>query len=359
MSEDIQINKAIDKAGNVQLANLSTDELQKYQTLADAIDESNPNAIINYASELQNMLSSQSDIFLSNVRKSQTGEVGSLINEMLAEINYVDVDELDQNFFQRFIAGIPILRKLAINIKNIFAKYDTILNNVNAIGNKVKAGIINTSKDNAMLQTVFDSNVEGIKQLEDYIIAGNLRMQKAQEELKLMQNEPDNYQDYQISDKSDFISRLDRRLANLKIVRMTMMQSLPQIRLIQNNNISIAEKAQTILTTTLPLWKNQLTLAVAMHRQKQHIEIQRKISDTTEEILRKNAEQLGQNSREVAKANEETIVSIDTLRKTTNTLISTLSEVKDIQIKGMQSRRQLDNDLQLLEQELRTKLKNI
>ena len=136
------------------------------------------------------------------------------------------------------------------------------------------------------------------------------------------------------------------------------MQSLPQIRLIQNNNVSIAEKAQTILTTTLPVWKNQLTLAVAMYRQQQNIDVQKKVSDTTEEILRKNAQRLQQNTIDVAKANEQTIVSIDTLRETTSTLINTLNEVKQIQQQGSQSRQQLDVELKNLEDTLKKQIQN-
>jgi uncharacterized protein YaaN involved in tellurite resistance len=167
-----------------------------------------------------------------------------------------------------------------------------------------------------------------------------------------------NYQDYQISDKRDFISRLDRRLADLKVVRFIILQSLPQIRLIQSNNISIAEKAQTILTTTLPVWKNQLTLAVAMHRQQQNIEIQKKVSSTTEEILRKNAQRLQQNTVDVARANEQTIVSVETLRETTSSLINTLNEVKQIQQQGAQNRIALDGELKNLEQTLKKQMQN-
>jgi uncharacterized protein YaaN involved in tellurite resistance len=128
--------------------------------------------------------------------------------------------------------------------------------------------------------------------------------------------------------------------------------------LIQNNNVSIAEKAQTILTTTLPVWKNQLTLAVAMHRQQQNIDIQKKVSSTTEEILRKNAQRLQQNTIDVARANEQTIVSIETLRDTTSSLINTLNEVKQIQQHGTQQRQQLDVELKTLEDTLKKQIQN-
>jgi len=354
-----QVNNAvIDKNGNVDLAKLETTDVQKYDSLSGSIDEQNPNSIINFGSELQNSLANQSDSFLNNVRKSNSGEVGELINKLLVELNYVDVDEIEGSSVKKFLKKIPFLSKMVSSVETLFVKYDKIINNISDISNKVNAGIINSTKDNAVLQTIFTSNIESVKKIEDYIIAGSIRMQKSSEELALMEINAANYQDYQISDKRDFINRLDRRLADLKVVRFIILQSLPQIRLIQNNNVSIAEKAQTILTTTLPVWKNQLTLAVAMHRQQQNIDIQKKVSSTTEEILRKNAQRLQQNTIDVARANEQTIVSIETLRDTTSSLINTLNEVKQIQQQGTQQRQQLDVELKTLEDTLKKQIQN-
>ncbi|MCJ8153696.1 toxic anion resistance protein [Chryseobacterium sp. SSA4.19] len=347
----------VDRDGNVNLSQLQVEERKKYEVLADSIDETNPGSIVNFGSELQRTLSNQSDSFLGNVRRSNSGEVGELINNLLVELNYVDVEELNQNKFKSFLSKLPFMKTLMTQVENLFAKYDKIINNIDQIAYKVNAGIITSTKDNAVLQTIFESNVNAIKQIEELVIAGNLRMEKASAELATMEAAPQNYQDYEIADKRDFIARLDRRLADLKVVRLIMMQSLPQIRLVQNNNVSIAEKAQTILTTTLPLWKNQLSLAVAMYRQQQSIEIQQKVSSTTEDILKKNAERLGQNSINVARANEQTVVSVETLRETTSKLISTLNEVKQIQKQGAEGRRKLDQDLMTLEHELKANVR--
>ncbi|SDQ16270.1 Uncharacterized conserved protein YaaN involved in tellurite resistance [Chryseobacterium soldanellicola] len=348
----------VDRDGNVNLNQLQVEERQKYEALANSIDETNPGSIVNFGADLQKTLANQSDSFLGNVRRSNSGEVGEMINNLLVELNYVDVDEINnRNPVKGFLSKLPFMKKVMTQVENLFAKYDKIVNNIDQISHKVNAGIITSSKDNAVLQTIFDSNVNSIKQIEDLVIAGNLRMEKASQELAQMETNVQNYADYQIADKRDFINRLDRRMADLKVVRLIMMQSLPQIRLVQNNNVSIAEKAQTILTTTLPVWKNQLSLAVAMHRQQQNIEIQQKVSSTTEEILRKNAERLGQNSINVAKANEQTIVSAETLRETTNMLINTLNEVKQIQQQGTENRRKLDQDLQTLEHELKANIR--
>lgn len=348
----------VDRDGNINLTQIQQEERQRYETLANSIDETNPGSIVNFGSDLQKTLANQSDSFLGNVRRSNSGEVGELINNLLVELNYVDVDELNNsNKVKGFLSRLPFMKKVMTQVENLFAKYDKIVNNIDQISHKVNAGIITSSKDNAVLQTIFDSNINSIKQIEDLVVAGSLRMERASQELAEMEANAQNYADYQIADKRDFIARLDRRMADLKVVRLIMMQSLPQIRLVQNNNVSIAEKAQTILTTTLPVWKNQLSLAVAMYRQQQNIEIQQKVSSTTEEILRKNAERLGQNSRNVAKANEQTIVSAETLRETTNMLINTLNEVKQIQKQGAENRRKLDQDLQTLEHELKANIR--
>lgn len=362
MSQSLQPDPAapavlMDRDGNVNLNQIQDADRAKYEMVANAIDETNPGSIVNFGSELQKTLANQSDSFLGNVRRSNSGEVGELINNLLIELNYVDVDEINNGGVKGFLSKIPFMKKMLTQVDNLFAKYDKITSNIDQISHKVNAGIITSTKDNAVLQTIFDSNVNSIKAIEDLVIAGNLRMEKAAVELAQMEANVQNFADYQIADKRDFINRLDRRLADLKVVRLIMMQSLPQIRLVQNNNVSIAEKAQTILTTTLPVWKNQLSLAVAMHRQQQNIEIQQKVSQTTEDILRKNAERLGQNSRNVARANEQTIVSAETLKETTAMLINTLNEVKQIQKQGTENRRKLDQDLQTLESELKANIR--
>lgn len=344
----------IDKEGNVNLANVTATDLDTtYRPIANQLNEADVNSILNYGAEIQNTIAKQSDTFLSNVRAQQGGEVGTLINELLAELNYIDVDELNKTGFQKFISRVPLLNKLVIDVKKIFQKYDKITANVDRISNKVKAGMINSVKDNTSLQTMFDGNVNLIKEIEKYIVAGQIRFKELSEELAVMEGNPANYQDYEIADKRTFINRLDKRLADMKVVRFILLQSLAQIRVVQNNNTSLAEKAQSILTTTMPVWKNQLTLAVALQRQKQNIEVQRKVSETTNTILRKNAEMLKQNSIEVARENENTIVSLDTLKMTTQSLIETLTEVKQIHEQGTQTRRELDAGLQNLEAELK------
>lgn len=349
----------LDKEGNVDLSVITPDDAKKYGEISKSLVTTDVNSILNYGTEVQNSMEKYSNEFLTSVRTYNSGEVGGLINDLLTELNYIDVDELNQGAFQSFISKIPFLKKLVFDAKKLFQKYDTVISNVDKITNKIKAGRINSLKDNSSLQTMFDSNVSYIKQMEDLIISGQLKYNELSQKLAEMEVNAANYNDYEIADLRDFITRLDKRLADMKIVRFIMLQSLAQIRLVQNNNTSIAEKAQSIVSTTIPVWKNQLTIAVALQRQKANVEMQRKVSETTNTILQKNADLLKQNSIEVAKENEKTVVSIETLKRTTQSLIETLHEVKKIHEQGTESRKVLNGELQSLETELKKNVTNV
>ncbi len=351
--------KLIDKEGNVDLAEAKPADLAKYNDLNKSLNPADSNSILNFGVEVQNSMEKYSNQFLSSVRTYNSGEVGGLINELLVELNYINVDELEQSSFKTFLSKIPLIGKLVTDVKKMFQKYDLVINNVDKITNKVKAGRLNAIKDNSSLQTMFDNNVTYIHQMEELIISGQLKYNELMQKLAEMEANPSAYEDYEIADLREFNSRLDKRLADMKIVRFIMLQSLAQIRVVQNNNTSIAEKAQSIVSTTIPVWKNQLTIAVALQRQKANVDMQRKISDTTNTILQKNADLLKQNSIEVARENEKTVVSIDTLKRTTQSLIETLNEVKQIHDQGTENRKQLNTELQTLETELKKNVTNV
>lgn len=343
----------LDRDGNVDLSALSHQDVAKYNELNKSLEPSDVNSILNYGAETQNSMEKYSNEFLASVRTYNSGDVGGLINELLTELNYIDVNELEQGGFKSFLSKIPFLKNLVVDVKKLFQKYDVVINNVDKITNKIKAGRVNSLKDNSSLQTMFESNVTYIHQMEELIISGQLKYNELSVKLAEMEGRPADYQDYEIADLRDFVSRLDKRLADMKIVRFIMLQSLAQIRLVQNNNTAIAEKAQSIISTTIPVWKNQLTIAVALQRQKANVEMQKKVSDTTNTILQKNADMLRQNSIDVAKENEKTVVSLETLKMTTASLITTLDEVKKIHEEGEKSRRVLDTELKNLETELK------
>ena len=348
----------LDKDGNVDLSALTPTDTQNLVNLGQTLKPSDVNSILNYGSDVQNSMEKYSNEFLASVRTFNSGEVGNLINDLLTELNYIDVDELNQSPVKQFLFKIPFLKTLVFDAKKLFQKYDTVISNVDQITNKIKAGRLNSIKDNSALQTMFDGNVNYIKQMEDLIIAGQMKMQELNVQMAQMDGNPAAYQDYEIADMRDYISRLDKRLADMKVVRFIMIQSLAQIRVVQNNNNSIADKAQSIVSTTIPVWKNQLTIAVALQRQKANVEMQKKVSDATNTILQKNAEMLKQNSIDVARENEKTVVSLDTLKMTTKSLIDTLNEVKKIHEQGAENRKTLNTELGNLEAELKKNVTN-
>ncbi|WP_448702410.1 toxic anion resistance protein [Mucilaginibacter sp. AW1-3] len=343
----------VDKDGNVNTAVVTAADQQKYGAISKTLDPHDVNSVLNFGTEVQGSMEKYSNQFLTSVRTYNSGEVGGLITELLTELNYIDVDELNQSGLKGFLMKVPFLKGLVMDAKKLFAKYDTVVDNIDKITNKIKAGRLNSIKDNSSLQTMFDSNVDYIHQMEDLIIAGQLKYNELSVKLAEMEGRPADYNDYEIADMREFVTRLDKRLADLKVVRFIMMQSLAQIRVVQNNNTSIADKAQSIISTTIPVWKNQLTIAVALQRQKANVEMQKKISDTTNTILQKNADMLKQNSIDVAREGEKTVVSIETLKRTTASLIETLNEVKRIHEEGAQNRKNLNSELQNLEAELK------
>ena len=349
----------LDKDGNVNTAAVTPADTQKYGELSKALNPSDTNSVLNYGADLQGSMEKYSNDFLKSVRTFNSGEVGNLINDLLTELKIIDVDELNQSPVKSFFSHIPFFKNVVMDVQKLFQKYDTVVSNIDQITNKIKAGRLNSIKDNASLQTMFDSNVTYIHQMEDLIIAGQLKYNELQEQLANMEANAGNYQDYEISDMRDYVNRLDKRLADMKTVRFIMLQSLAQIRVVQGNNNSIADKAQSIVSTTIPVWKNQLTIAVALQRQKANVEMQQKVSETTNTILQKNAELLKQNSINVARENEKTVVSIDTLKQTTQSLIETLTEVKRIHDEGTQNRIALNTELASLETELKKNVTNV
>lgn len=343
----------LDKSGNTDISKLTPAEIEKYSEMNKSLQISDVNSILNYGADVQNSMERYSTDFLSSVRTFKSGEVGVLINDLLGELNYIDISDIEQTGFKSFLARLPLVGRMVVDIKKVFQKYDLVVDSIDQITSKIKTGGLNSMRDNESLQAMFENNVIFIKQMEDLIISGQLKYTELLERIVQMENIPAGYEDYEIADTRDFANRLDKRLNDMKTIRYVMMQSLAQIRLVQNNNTSVAEKAQSIVSTTIPIWKNQLTIAISLQRQKANVDMQRRISETTNTILLKNAEMLKQNSIDVARENEKTVVTTETLKKTTNLLIETLTEVKKIHDEGTVKRAQLGKEVKQLETELK------
>lgn len=343
----------VDASGNVFLNLLSKEEIAKYNEIGKSLQTQDLNSITSFGGELQSVMGRYSNDFLENVRTSNIGEVGTLIDNLLGELSVIDLDELDNTSgFKKFLIKIPILNKLVANVEKVAKKYDTIAKKVDDISSKISATRVISLRDNAALERMFQSNKEYGSKIEEYIIAGKLRLEEISKELEMMNANADKYEAYEIKDLQDFANNLDRKITDLITLRHIIKQSLPQIRVVQYNNAAIAAKAQTIIATTIPLWRNQLAMTVSLQSQKTNIDIHKKITQTTNDLIRKNSQILKQNSIDVAKSTEESVVSIETLRATTNEFISMVTEVKKIQQDGYAKRREVENEIMQLSKQL-------
>lgn len=349
----------LEKDGQVNISLMSEGDKEKYGKLAKSINVKDINSVVNFGSELQQTMNRSSNALLSAVRTNQAGnEIGGLVDNLLSELSCIDVDELaPKGKVKQFLRRIPILKHLVTSVDKIMRKYDTVEKNVDAIAKKIAATRIVSLRDNNALQKMFQDNVEYVKQIEELIIAGKLKQSEIASQLEHMLANADDYEPYEISDIQEFATSLDRRISDLMTLHYVMKQSLPQIRLVQNNNLQTANKAQSIIATTIPVWRNQLSIAVALNNQRNSIVAQRKVVDATNEIMKRNADMLHQNSIDVARENERSIIDIETLRQTTQKLIDTIREVKEIHEQGALQRREVETELMRIETELETTMK--
>ncbi len=348
-----EVTQVINEKGEVNLSLLSPTQVERCNKLNKSLVVTDINSISNYGADLQHTMTRYSNEFLKAVRGSQGGEVGELINNLLTELDYVDVDELKEpSALKKIVRKIPILRNLVGSVEKVLHKYDSIQKNVDTIQKKIEVTRLTAMRDNNALQTMFENNIQYGKQVDELIIAGKLKLQEVNEQLNEMMANPQNYESHEIQDVQEFAHNLERRLSDMMTLRYVVKQSLPQIRTVQYNNIAIADKAQSIIATTIPVWKNQLSIAVALHNQKGNIEAHRRVTETTNTILKKNAEMLRQNSVEVAKENERSVVDIETLRESTQQLIETIKEVKQIHEEGAEKRRAAEAEIMKIESEL-------
>ena len=349
--------RVIDDNGNINIAAISEEDKKRYSQLTRNLVVTDINSISNYGSDIQNVMGKYSNDFLTAVRTPQSGEIGTLITDLLSELDYIDVDELKEpSALTKVIRKIPILNKLVKSVDKILHKYDSIAENVDTISKKIAVTRLSSLRDNNALQTMFENNIIYGKQIEDLIVAGKIKLDEVNSTLNEMMENQDQYEPHQIQDVQEFAHNLERRLSDMMTLRYVIKQSLPQIRTVQYNNIAIADKAQSIISTTIPVWKNQLSIAVALHNQKANIEAHRKITETTNTILKKNAEMLHQNSTDVARENERSVIDIETLRDTTRQLIDTIKEVKQIHEDGAAKRKAAEEEILKIESELDTNM---
>lgn len=335
---------------------LTPEEQKMVNDFAAKIDIENTNQILQYGAGTQKKMADFSDTALENVKTQDLGEIGELISNVVGELKDFDVQE-EGKFFGFF-------RKQTSKIENLKNKYDKAQVNVEKITDSLQQHQVRLMKDSAMLDKMYEQNLNYFKELTMYILAGKKKLEETRNgKLAEMKNKaalsglPEDAQ--AARDLDEKCSKFEKKLHDLELTRTIAMQTAPQIRLIQNNDTVMVEKIQTTIVNTIPLWKSQMVLALGIAHSAEAAQAQRQVTDITNELLRKNAETLHMATVETAKESERGIVDLETLQKTNADLIQTLDDVMRIQMEGRQKRQAAEMEMHRMEEELKRKLLEI
>ncbi len=335
---------------------LTPEEQKLVSDFAARIDIENTNQILQYGAGTQKKMADFSDAALANVKTQELGEAGNLIAEVVGELRDFDATE-EKGIFGFFKKQSNKIEAM----KNRYAKAEV---NVQKIVDSLQEHQIRLMKDSAMLDKMYQQNLNYYKELTMYILAGKKKLEEVRNgrlsQLETKAQISGSAQDAQeAKDLDSKCNRFEKKLHDLELTRTISMQTAPQIRLVQNNDTTMVEKIQTTIVNTIPLWKSQMVLALGIAHSTEAANAQRKVTDLTNELLKKNAEALHMASVETAKESERGIVDIETLKKTNADLIQTLDDVMRIQKEGRIKRQQAEVEMQRMEAELKSKLLEI
>ncbi|MBQ8508217.1 MAG: toxic anion resistance protein [Clostridia bacterium] len=342
------------EADTQQVQKFSEAEQQMIDEFAKQIDVTDSALVFSYGAAAQQNISQFSDSALKNVQTKDLDEIGDAIAELVTELRGFDAEEEEKGFFGFF-------KKKREAVSTMKAKFDDTEVNVNKIVEALEGHQVQLLKDIAMLDRLYDQNLTYFKELSMYIAAGKRRLEQFRaNELKEAYDKaqasglPEDAQ--AAKDLSDKADRFEKKIYDLELTRNISIQMAPQIRMIQSSNQLMAEKIQTSIVNTIPLWKNQMVMALGIAHTQKAMEAQRSVTDLTNELLKKNAEKLHMASVESAKEAERGIIDIETLKQTNQMLISTMDEVLNIQQQGREKRRNAEAELAAIEAELRAKM---
>lgn len=332
---------------------LTPEERKMVDDFASQIELSNSNVILQYGAGAQKKIADFSESTLNNIKTKDLGEVGDLLTGVVSELRKFDEEENTGLF--------GLFKKGGNKLANMKAKYDKAETNINRICGVLEGHQIQLLKDTAMLDQMYEMNKNYFKELTMYILAGKKKLEKVRaEELPVLMDKaqksglPEEAQ--AANDLAGLCTRFEKKIHDLELTRMVSIQMAPQIRLVQNNNTLMSEKIQSTLVNTIPLWKSQMVLALGMNHSMQAAQAQREVTDMTNELLRKNAAALKMATVDTARESERSIVDIETLKITNESLISTLDEVVKIQEEGRQKRKEAEAELYRIEGALKERL---
>jgi len=345
-------------AADLDMSKLSEAEQKLVRDFASKIDIKDTNAVLTYGAASQRNIANFSENTLKSVKTKDMGEVGNMLSSLVVELRGFSSGQEQTKGF------LGLKRRVRNQIETMRSEHARVSTNVDRIADMLEKHQITLLKDTAMLDKMYDVNQAYFKELSMYILAGKQKLNECitveLPKLKALAAETGKPEDAQAAnDYANMINRFEKKLHDLELTRMVSIQMAPQIRLLQNNDTLMIEKIQTSIVNTIPLWKSQMVLALGMHNAKQAMEAQREVTNMTNELLTKNAEQLKMGTVEIAKESERGVVDMETLVNTNQKLIETLEEVRSIQAEGSQRRRTAEVELGRIEGELKQKLLEI
>lgn len=331
----------------------SKEEEKMIDDFSKKIDLEDTNIILQYGSGAQKKISNFSEKTLDTVRNKDLGEIGGLLDKLVGDIKSMEAEENS--------GPLGFFKKQVNKLDTMKAKYQSAEKNIDNITKTLENHQITLMKDISMLDQMYELNEDYYKEISMYIEAGNRKLQETYgvdipklEDKARNSNLPLDAQ--KVNDVKSQANRFEKKLHDLDLTRMVSIQMAPQIRMVQSSNSIMAEKIQTTIVNTIPLWKNQMVLALGMNHTQQAIKTQQRVTDLTNDLLRKNADILKQNTIETAKATERGIIDLDTIKHTNEALISTIEEVRNIQIEGKKNRDLAKAEIKSLEEELKRNL---
>ena len=339
----------------LDISSLSPAEQAAVRDFSEKIDIKNTDQVMNYGSAAQKNISEFSDAALSSVKTKDLGECGDMLSELVVELKGLNFDEEEKKGF------LGLFKKASQTIAEKKAQFDKAEVNVDKIVEELEKHEITLMKDISMMDKMYEKNEEYMKELTMYILAGKLKIEHLRNvelpEYVAKAKETGLPEDAQAAnDFANLIGRFEKKIHDLELTRTISVQMAPQIRMVQNNDSLMAEKIRSSIVNTIPLWKNQMVLALSLYHSEQAMQAQRNVTDVTNELLMKNAKTLHKGSVNVAKESERGIVDMETLKQTNLELIATLDEVRQIQDDGRARRAQAEDELARIEGELKDKL---
>lgn len=334
-------------------------QVERARDLAQKIDLSDQSLSVTYGADTMKNIAAFADGMLERVRAKDAGPVGDSLTDLLLKVKGVDISAINKE--PGLLERIPLIGSLFSTVERSVAKFNTLAAQVDGVTAKLDEAMVGLLKDIEVLEQLYGHNREFHNELSVYIAAGRERLEKARnEELPRLKEEAeksgDSMKAQEVRDFADKINRFDRRLHDLQLSRAITLQTAPQIRLIQNNDQTLAERIQTSILTTIPIWKSQMVVALSLHKQKNAARLQKEVSDTTNDLLKQNADMLQTATVETAKEVERSVVDIETVREVHNKLLSTIEETLRIAEEGKNKRVEVEKELEHMEQDLREKL---